>query len=85
MENQNARQAGKEYGALAMGVISLMACISQDTTEDAAKYLIEASDVLDIKLHIKIPDLIDLVNKKMGTKVTADEIVKLDPTVGAFV
>lgn len=83
-ENENARIAGMQYGTLAMGVISLMATIACSTVPEIRKYMIDASAVLADSRYIPLNQVIDTVNEKMGSSVTADQIVEVDPSFGAF-
>ena len=84
-ENENARVAGKEYGILAMGIIAIMATIAH--ADDIAKirsYIIDASEILSAQFHIDFKELITLVNTKMKSEVTTDQIVEVDPTLAQF-
>lgn len=83
-ENENARVAGMQYGTLAMGVIALMATIACSTPAEIRAYMIDASEVLAVKEHIPLEDIITLVNTKMKSNVTKDQIVEADPSYGQF-
>lgn len=83
-ENENARVAGIQYGTLAMGVIALMATIACSIPAEIRAYMIDASEVLAVKEHIPLEDIITLVNTKMKSNVTKDQIVEADPSYGQF-
>lgn len=83
-ENEIARIAGIQYGTLAMGVISLMATIACSTVPEIRKYMIDGSEILAGNQYIPLPEIIDKVNEKMGSSVTADQIVEVDPSFSQF-
>jgi hypothetical protein len=83
-ENIDARVAGKEYGTLAMGIISLMATIACSEVTEIRKYIIDASEVLADNDYIGLKELISKTNEKMGSSVTTDQIVEVDPALGQF-
>lgn len=83
-ENENARVAGMQYGILAMGLIALMATIACSTPAEIRAYMIDASEILAVKKHMPLEDIITLVNTKMKSNVTKDQIVEVDPSYGQF-
>lgn len=84
-ENTDARQAGKEYGILAMGTIAIMATIAHENDSTKIRdYIIQSSEILSADHHIELKELIELVNAKMESSVTTDQIVEADPTMAQF-
>lgn len=84
-ENENARIAGKEYGVLAMGIIAIMATIAHaDDVTKIRAYIIDASEILSAQFHIELKELITLVNSKMKSEITTDQIVEVDPSLAQF-
>lgn len=83
-ENENARIAGIQYGTLAMGIISLMATLACSTVPEIRAYIIDGSEILSVNEYFPLPELIDKVNSKMGSKVTTDQLVEVDETLGRF-
>lgn len=83
-ENLKARKAGKEYGALAMGMICLMATIHCDNVKDIQAYFLKASEVLGMADHMPFPEIIKATNTLMESNVTAEQLIEADPTLRDF-
>ena len=83
-ENLRARKAGKEYGALAMGLICLMATIHCDNVKDIQAYFLKASEVLGMQDHMPFKDIIGATNALMESNVTAEQLIEADPTLKDF-
>lgn len=84
LENNNARIAGMQYGAMAMGIIAMMAMLHSDDTTKALEYLDKASEVLKDNEHIELKELVKRVNEMMGSEVTTDQLVQADKSLAAF-
>ena len=83
-ENLKARKAGKEYGALAMGLICLMATIHCNTVKDIQAYFLKASEVLGMQDYMPFSDIIGATNALMGSNVTAEQLIEADPSLRDF-
>ena len=84
VENENARVAGMQYGAMAMGIIAMMGMLHSETTTQALEYLDKASEVLKDNKHIELKELVKQVNELMGSEVTTDQLVQADKSLAAF-
>lgn len=84
VENAKARIAGKEYGCLCMGIIALMATLAESELPKVREYMIKASEVIGKNEYLPINELIEEVNKEMGSTITNDQLVEVDPTLEKF-
>ena len=83
-ENIKAREAGKEYGALCMGIVALMATVAESEMSKIRQYMIDGSEVIGKQEYLPLNEFIDAVNKEMNSEVTVDQLVELDPSLGKF-
>lgn len=84
VENEKARIAGKQYGCLCMGIIALMATLAESELPKIRQYMINGSEIIGEKEYIPINEFVSKVNEKMGSNITHDQLVELDPTLGKF-
>lgn len=85
---KEVKDDGIKYGVLAMRVMSSMVLSDKCgmTKEQIEVFNKEIKNLADSMLedYVSIPDMVKTLHDEMGFTMDADELVRLDPSLGAY-